>query len=152
MLALLFKVQIFKSDEIQLFYSCRDKNTPCAYVNTCWLLLTCNYPRQKTSVFYFIYLDIPLSSFANAVCMWKNVSFCTKTYIISYIRLCIFIINIWNQKQMKNIELLRKTWFSAVTSICLTFIRAFLFAISDIFAMNILCLGYLYKFDRTIFF
>ena len=82
--------------------------------------------------------------------MWKNVSFCTKTYIISYIRLSIFIIYIWNQKNLENIELLRKTWFSAVTSICLIFIRAFLFAISDIFAMNILCLGYLYKFDRTI--
>ena len=82
--------------------------------------------------------------------MWKNVSFCTKTYIISYIRLSIFIIYIWNQKKLENIELLRKTWFSAVTSICLIFIRAFLFAISDIFAMNILCLGYLYKFDRTI--
>ena len=43
--------------------------------------MTCNYPRQKTSVFDFIYVKIPLSSFANALYMLKMSFLVPKTYI-----------------------------------------------------------------------
>ena len=59
-----------------------------------WLLFTCNFPGQRTSVFDFIYLKIPLSSFANTLYMLKNIICCTQKHHFIYIKLYIYILYI----------------------------------------------------------